>query len=242
MNAAVFPCYEQTPLRKLTGSCLRPGGLELTRHALALCAFTPGSRVLDLGCGPGASLGLLQDQGCNCLGLDRSALLLAEAATTASVLRGDFHTLPLATSCLDGILCECALSLARDTTAVLGECFRVLRPGGRLVITDLTLRDEALPEAGPDAVPCAAGALTLREMERLLRETGFICRIREDHTPRLRELAARIVWHFGSMAAFAELWRAGDGRAESPASSSCRHSGKNLCYTLILAEKQGDKS
>lgn len=235
MTASAFSGYEHSPLRQLTGNCLRPGGLELTRHALELCALPPGSRVLDLGCGPGASLGLLRERGYDGLGLDRSAPLLAEAALP--VLRGDVHALPLEDSRLDGILCECVLSLARDKAAVLGECFRVLRPGGRLVLSDLIVRGESLAP-GAAAAPCVAGAVSLQALEHLLRVAGFTLLFREDHSRCLQELAARIVWHFGSLAAFAELWRAGERPVEE-AAPACP-SGKNLGYTLLIAQK-GEK-
>ena len=255
--------YENTPLRQITGNLLRPGGPDLTLRGLDLCAFPPGARLLDLGCGLGASLSLLAGRGCSCLGLDHSLALLREASAHAPCLLADMSRLPLTGNCLDGIVCECVLSLATDKAAVLDECRRVLRPGGKMLLGDLMLRPGKRPCAGADTgadsppepnvpgIPCAMGALRPDALLRLLRERGFSVAQYEDHTPLLRDLAARIVWHFGSVAAFAELWHNERPPVQTPAARR-----SNLCaadataptgrdglgYLLIIAEKTGSCS
>lgn len=242
--------YDDSPLRALTGSCLRPGGTSLTRCGIDLCAFAPGARVLDLGCGPGASLGVLAGAGLRPVGLDISSVLLAEARESAPVLRADMAALPLRTESLDGIVCECVLSLADDKEAVLRECARTLRPGGRLLLCDLVLRaapeaagpaDRALPRtvAGQESIHCAAGARTVPALMGQLDSSGFAVLVVEDHTKALRELAAHIVWRFGSRAAFSALLPPqGKGRREEPQpapGSPCACA--KLGYCLIVAQK-----
>lgn len=244
--------YDDSPLRALTGKCLRPGGTSLTRRGLDLCAFASGARVLDMGCGPGASLGVLAGAGLRALGLDISPVLLAEARESAPALRADMAALPLKAESLDGIVCECVLSLADDKAAVLRECARTLRPGGRLLLCDLVLRtgpeaaDEALREkalprtvAGQEGIPCAAGALAVPALTGLIESSGFTLPVVEDHTTALRDLAARIVWRFGSLAAFAALLPPQDkGRREEPQTAPNLPCGcAKLGYCLIVAEK-----
>ena len=71
--------YEQAPLRKLGGGWLRPGGETLTQKAVALSSLKPGARVLDLGCGTGATVRRLATEfGFHAVGMDPSMLLLHE--------------------------------------------------------------------------------------------------------------------------------------------------------------------
>ena len=228
--------YDKTPLRQITGNTLRPGGLALTGQGLQLCAFAPGSRVLDLGCGPGATLSLLKKKGLTPIGLDHSPVLLNEARAHGVCIQADAARLPIIHSSLDGVICECVISLLDDKPGVFQELSRVLRKGGRMLFSDLFLR-QPLPLDSPFA--CARGATTREALSDYISDAGFSFLHIEDHTKHLRELAARIVWQFGSMAAFAELWHT--GLPGSNPGLSCMHSGSgNLGYILFIAEKTGD--
>ncbi len=226
-NCSTSPALYQSQLfRKIVGNALRPGGLELTARALDLCAFPPGARLLDAGCGPGATLELLCNAGFSAVGLELRADFAAEAARHGPVLRSDLTaTLPLADASFSGILCECVLSLFDDKAVILKEFTRLLRPGGRLILTDpLT--------AGPDAAGpcgCAAGAVSPATMDALLRAAGLTLLHCEDHSRRLRELAAYMTWHSGSVTDF--LREAGMPGCPRPGAGS-------LAYYLIIAEKQ----
>ena len=79
--AAPCPLYEQELLRQATGDALRPGGIELTARLLAQCDLPPDARLLDIGCGRGASLAWLgTQQAYHAIGVDSSTSLLREAA------------------------------------------------------------------------------------------------------------------------------------------------------------------
>lgn len=165
-------------LRQLAGGCLHPGGLSLTRRALEAAAFAPGARLLDLGCGGGASLGLLLSLGFAAVGLDRcpaearAALAGACGAAAApdapdlsglpgpAVVLADMAALPFADAVFDGILCECVLSLAADKAKVLGGCARLLRPGGRMILSDLTLADTGAARTAMSAAVATRATLT----------------------------------------------------------------------------------
>lgn len=237
--------WQRHPLRACTGSLLRPGGLALTERGLALCGFFPGARLLDLGCGPGATLGLLHRLGFACLGLDRSSAVLREARPQAPCVQADMARLPLANAVLDGIVCECVLSLAENKAAVLAECRRTLRPGGRLFFSDLTLGDPAPGDPAPgdlgdedkrrttgQQLPCLSGALSRAAWRALLKRAGFTILHEEDQTGSLRSLAARIVWEFGSLDALAGLWNAGRACGPPPGMGPATRPG----YFLLVAE------
>ncbi len=235
--------YKDSPLRQVTGDTLRPGGLELTRRALALCAFPPGARILDMGCGPGASLGLFREQGLCALGLDHSPALLAEARLRGPVLAADFHAPPLADSCLEGIFCECVLSLGRDKAVILAECRRMLRPGGRLVLSDLVLPGDPASPPAYASIPCVRGASTSEAYLSLLNASGFSVCHAEDHTPMLRDLAARLVFAFGSLEEWLRLWSQGPGTSgNAGGESACASRGAaypRLGYMLFVATREG---
>ncbi len=130
---------------------IHPGGLALTRHALALCGALPGALLLDLGCGGGASVALAaREFGLVALGLDVRVTPLPHGQILpagALLIQAIAERLPLRCGIIDLILAECSLSVVSDRAATLSEIQRVLRPGGALIISDVYLRS---PERAPD--------------------------------------------------------------------------------------------
>lgn len=168
------PLYQRELFRLASADCLRPGGVELTERGLAHCAFG-GERVADLGCGPGVTLALLAERGLSPMGMDRSAAMLQEAERRLSgvpLLAGTLEGLPFRDACMDGIVCECVLSLSYTPERALGEMGRVLRPGGRLLLTDIVVR-EGSHGAGGQAVRAVPCLLTLWRNGWRGRDFGF---------------------------------------------------------------------
>jgi SAM-dependent methyltransferase len=159
----------------VTAVC-RPGGLALTDRLLEACAFPPGARVLDLGCGAGATVRHLLGRGLAALGLDPAA-----PAGTGPFLRGRGEQLPLAAGSVDGVLMECSLSVTGDPDRVLGQCRRVLGRGGRLGLTDLYARGREARLAG-----CAGRLEARATLEARLEAQGFRVERFEDCTPLLQ--------------------------------------------------------
>lgn len=138
--------YEHPAWQSIPGQVMRPGGLTITGQAIAFCQPQPGARVLDLGCGAGASLQYLhQKHAVTPIGIDVSARLLKTArqnATGSWLSRAKSEQLPFASEIIDIIISECTLSLF-DTDAALEECARVLKAGSHLIISDLYARNAA---------------------------------------------------------------------------------------------------
>lgn len=189
----VTPLYAAPAFQRIAGDTWRPGGLRLTRHGLALCNFPHGARVLDLGCGSGASLALLHEAGFHAIGLDREYYL----REPLPFVQGDVHHPPFPDQTFDGLVCECVLSLLDAPADALCNFSRLLRPGGKLLLTDLYIQNAGEQDGSPSGTcgSCLSGARTALEMKRLLKEGGLTILHFEDHTEELKSLAARLLWY-----------------------------------------------
>lgn len=165
-------CWSQDPaFRALAGPALRPGGAKLTGRAVDLLDLRPGQRVLDAGCGGGATVRRLRGEyGLAAVGVD-----LQPSPPGEYCVAGRMEALPFPDATFDAALCECSLSLT-DREAALAELGRVLKPGGGLAVADLY-----------------GDSTDLDELAVLMATAGFRLFHAEDHTRELAELAARMV-------------------------------------------------
>lgn len=153
----------------------------------ALAHLRPGEVVLDLGSGGGIDV-LLSARRVGptgkAYGLDMTDEMLALAranqaragVTNAEFLKGEIEHIPLPDASVDVIISNCVINLSGDKRRVLAEAFRVLRPGGRLAVSDVVVRGEIPSEIRKNLelwVGCVAGALGEVEFLTLLRATGF---------------------------------------------------------------------
>ena len=211
------------------GAPLRPGGTDLTLLALSRAGFAPGERVVDLGCGVGVATRLLKRYGCVAIGLDLVAKRLSLARNddpALAMVAGDARHMPIGDASLDGVLAECSISLMGYTTATLAECRRVLRPGGRLVITDLYSRVEDV-ERQP--LPgCLGGMASRTSILAVLADAGFVVQCWEDHSERLKSFVAQLI--FAGVGA--EVLWAGDGPTYAAALRASRPG-----YFLLVARR-----
>lgn len=163
----------------------------LTDRAVAVCRFAPDAQLLDVGCGVGASVEHLRSSyGFKATGVDISTTLIKEGLKRSPDLplyEAAAEALPVARDSQDGILCECVLSLLDDPGSVLQEFRRVLRSGGCLILSDMYSRESAGPDDG------SRGMVTRNQIEAWFSASGFTTVLWEDHTPLLRELAARLI-------------------------------------------------
>lgn len=159
----------------------------------ALAELRPGEVVLDLGSGGGIDV-LLSARRVGptgkAYGLDMTDEMLALARanqrtagiTNVEFLRGQIEAIPLPADTVDVVISNCVVNLSTDKDAVLRETYRVLRPGGRVAISDVVIRDADPDEADiPTAVRrdlelwagCVAGALEAGEYRATLAAAGF---------------------------------------------------------------------
>ncbi|RSN13701.1 arsenite S-adenosylmethyltransferase [Streptomyces sp. WAC 01325] len=153
----------------------------------AVAELREGERVLDLGSGGGIDV-LLSARRVGptgkAYGLDMTdemlALALANAAragaTNVEFLKGTIETVPLPASTIDVVISNCVINLSVDKAAVFAETFRVLRPGGRIGVSDVVADDALTPEQRAergDYVGCIAGALSFAEYRAGLEAAGF---------------------------------------------------------------------
>ena len=192
--------YESEAVRAVTGPTIRPGGIDLTRRATDYCGLGAGDRVLDVGCGTGATIDFLRQQvGARAMGIDLSAILLNAARQKGGdpvVMRADAVALPVKRGAFHMITCECVLSLVAAPMAALAEFHRALRPGGYLVVSDIyqqTVDDAAsVPWAGTGG--CLRGAVDRQTWRQRMVSAGFTVVLWEDHSDLLKKLAVQLVW------------------------------------------------
>lgn len=200
--------FEQEWIRGITGETIRPGGLSLTDRAMAFCDLAEGSRVLDVGCGIGASITHLKSEyGLEAIGLDPSASFLREGRERhpgTAFIRGIAESLPFAAQALTAVLCECVLSLMTQPRLAWEEFERVLVPEGFVIITDMVLRGEGgLRDLSNMPVrSCVGGALAKSAMDSMAHESGFRIVLWEDHTSLLKAFVVQSIFACGSMGEF----------------------------------------
>jgi len=236
-QAPAVTLYEQGELFEVTGGTLRPGGLALTSQLLRFCDLAPGSAVLDVGCGPGHSLNLMATHfDLIPTGLDPSVAMLEKAARqtpTVALLQGSATAIPGKDQCFDGIICECVLSLTGDVTASLSEMYRVLRPGGTLILTDIYCKQPELQPELPNLESCVSRALPLETITEGLHQAGFALMLLRERSDLLKQLAGQIIFSHGSLEKF---WRLFMGEDEARR-TCCALATVSLGYYALIAEK-----
>ena len=168
MFDAIAPRYDL--LNRLLTFGMDVGWRRKTVRSLQL---PTGSVVLDLACGTGDLCRELAKRGHRPVGVDRSAGMLAAQRTTAPLVRGDALRLPFPGNSVDGIVCGFALRNFASFKPFLDECGRVLRPGGRVALLEVSEPENAVLRWGHGqyfgkVVPLVGGLLSDPDAYRYL--------------------------------------------------------------------------
>jgi arsenite methyltransferase len=153
----------------------------------AVANLRPGETVVDLGCGGGLDVLLAAPKvgpTGKAIGIDMTPEMLQRARANAAKLNltnvefdhATIDQLPLPNESVDCVISNCVINLAPDKPAVFREIYRVLKPGGRLAVSDIALKKPLPPEVASDVmayIGCIAGAVLVRDYERDLRAAGF---------------------------------------------------------------------
>lgn len=205
LEAAALDGVEVTPASLGAADQFHSGGIEATRATAALGELEPGTKLLDIGSGLGGPSRVLASEfGCDVTGLDltaefvRSARVLTEACGLSGKVRfeqGDATAMPFDDASFDVAWTQHAVMNIRDRDALWREAYRVVKPGGRLVLHDV-LRGEG-PEPG-FPLPWASNASvsflqTVAETQESLTAAGFEQQawrqVPKEMAAKLREIA-----------------------------------------------------
>jgi arsenite methyltransferase len=154
-------------------------------NPLLVADLHPGETVLDLGSGGGIDV-LLSAKRVGptgrAYGVDMTDEMLelarrnAAGVSNVDFLKGTIEQVPLPADSVDVVISNCVINLSLDKPTVFAEMFRVLRPGGRIGVSDVVAEDDLTPEQRAergDWVGCVAGALSRREYAEGLAAAGF---------------------------------------------------------------------
>ena len=153
----------------------------------AIAGIQPGETVVDLGSGGGIDCFLaarrVGPQG-KVIGVDMTPQMIDRARSAAvkgsygnvEFRLGEIENLPVADSTADAVLSNCVINLSPDKGRVFKEAWRILKPGGRLMVSDIVLK-EKLPDKARESIElwagCVSGALLKEEYLAAVREAGF---------------------------------------------------------------------
>jgi len=151
----------------------------------AFATLRPGETVIDLGCGGGLDVFLAADKvgpTGRAIGIDMTDEMLelsrrnAAGRKNVEFYKATIDNMPLPDSSVDCVISNCVINLAPDKPAVFREIARVLKPGGRLAVSDIALKKPLPPEIGNDLmayVGCVAGAILMEDYRNWLAAAGF---------------------------------------------------------------------
>ncbi|MGD9620775.1 MAG: methyltransferase domain-containing protein [Mycolicibacterium sp.] len=197
--------YSSDVVALVLGESYHPGGAALTRRLADLLGLRTGQRVLDVATGPGATARLLvTEYGVTVDGVDLAETTLRQARYRAdrdgmgASIRfhyGDAEALPLPDNTFDAVVSECSFCVFPDKDTAAAEFARVLRPGGRLGLADVTLTDDGLPDelnTVAARVACIADARPISDYAEILARAGLDTGRTEPHDAALLRMIDQI--------------------------------------------------
>ncbi len=184
--------------------------VRVRRQTLEAMNLKPGSTVLDLACGTGDFVWALQKEGHHPIGIDLSYGMMAAAPDEGDFVQGDLLSLPIADASVDAAVCGYALRNLLELPAFFAELARVVKPGGRIALVDVSAPENKIMKWGFDIhfnkiVPFVGGLLSDKsaysylprsvaylpppeEMLQMLRDAGLANPKREQLTLGIAQL------------------------------------------------------
>lgn len=204
IKACCVSLYESDWATLLLGDSYHPGKLVLTERLGLLLDLQPGQRLLDVASGRGTSAIFLAERfGCQVVGVDIAPDIIKDANARAKEAgledlvhfeKGDGESLPFDDEAFDAIICECAFCTFPGKSEAADQFARVLRPGGRIGISDLTRSGPLPPELDTLMawVACIADALPIEDYTSVLAGAGLKVKQVEIHDEALAELVDEV--------------------------------------------------
>ena len=242
---------------------IRPGGETLTKRAIEKAAIPKAGRVLDVGCGDGDTVALLHEQGFDATGVDISSKLIAKGRRLHGELDlrcMEAEFLDFESKSFDAVIMECSLSVFRLDEDAVFEAYCMLKPGGKLIITDLFIRNpdpkavekmlaEAREKASKPRIDGSCeenekpsfikldGVFIIDRLAGMMEEMGFEIEYFEDIEHALANFAAQAIMGHGSLE---EYFKAIVPEGDDPSLyCPCAALGdpKTLGYFLMILKK-----
>lgn len=249
--------YSSDAVALLLGDSYHPGGAALTRRLATLLNLRPAQRVADIASGPGATARLLTTEYDVVVdGVDFAEPTVQHARITAAQLGladriqfhiGDAERIPLPDNTFDAVITECAFCTFPDKAAAAAEFGRILRPGGRIGLADVTVANVGLPDELSTLaawVACVADAQPTTRYCEILQDVGLKMVHTESHDEALARMIDQIEarLHLARMTQKDMVISAGiDIDKVLEFIDVARHAVTNrlLGYALVVAEKPG---
>ena len=162
-----------------------PGGIEHTKRMLTLSGLAPPAKILDMGAGMGEAVACFRSLGYKAVGIDlkmstppvkQAYAFCKETAFNphTNILQADFLHPPFEKESFDGIISQCAFYVSGQPEKALSVAYRLLKPGGILMLSDAVLRDTSLKHQA--------------------QHSGFTVLHFEDQTPAWKEYYIEAIW------------------------------------------------
>lgn len=226
--------YESDFMRQVTGDTIRPGGIAITEKAVPLANLPLKAEILDVGCGCGVTMEFLANQFAYAVtGIDPSRELIDRAwkrNAKLNIIRGKGENLPFKDNAFDGVISECSLSVVDDVVLVLAEIGRVLRKKGKLIISDLYIKDDQRKREINNPVDgCLKGVMTKDNIIEIVTKHNFDICFWQDCSEYLTSLLCQMIMNNHSIQ---EFW-------SNVMNCDAHHLSRSVKYGyyLLIAEK-----
>ena len=216
---------------------IRPGGLALTKKAIETAELPEGARALDVGCGEGDTVALLKaEYGFDAIGVDKSSQLITKGRAKHESLDlrcMEAEFLDFESKTFGAVFMECSLSVFRLREDAVFEAYCLLKPGGKLIVTDIFLKNPD-PERIDEML---AGSLVLDKLAGMMENIGFEIIHFEEIENALENFAAQAIMDHGSLEKYFKAVVPEGADPETFFACKAFKDPKQLGYFLMIMKK-----